>query len=236
MVSGQWSVVSSLTQAAVGRECDRRSVFTFLLDSVPGHFGGDRGEEVVVCRHADDAVELHCHGGFAAVARMEESLVAAGCRRPVGATGRSIPGIPVPRDRARGSVAAVPGAYIVAAVRSAIGRRNGALAETRAEGPLSQIMLASVVVADLTVIMLFSVALAITGRWNDRLARTDCRECSLDYRICSVVGRRAVQPLAGNGVAGVGEAAIASWEEPAEGSTTRSVTERIRSEPDTSPG
>jgi NhaP-type Na+/H+ or K+/H+ antiporter len=37
------------------------------------------------------------------------------------------------------------------------------LAETRAEGPLSQIMLASVVVADLTVIMLFSVALAITG-------------------------------------------------------------------------
>ena len=37
------------------------------------------------------------------------------------------------------------------------------LAETRAEGPLSQIILASVVVADLTVIMLFSVALAITG-------------------------------------------------------------------------
>lgn len=37
------------------------------------------------------------------------------------------------------------------------------LSETRAEGPLSSIMLASVVVADLTVITLFSVVLAITG-------------------------------------------------------------------------
>ena len=37
------------------------------------------------------------------------------------------------------------------------------LAETRAEGPLSRTMLASVVVADLTVITLFSIVLAITG-------------------------------------------------------------------------
>jgi Kef-type K+ transport system membrane component KefB len=37
------------------------------------------------------------------------------------------------------------------------------LSETRAEGPLSRTMLASVVVADLTVITLFSVVLAITG-------------------------------------------------------------------------
>lgn len=37
------------------------------------------------------------------------------------------------------------------------------LAETRAEGPLSRVMLASVVVADLTVITLFSIVLAITG-------------------------------------------------------------------------
>jgi len=37
------------------------------------------------------------------------------------------------------------------------------LAETRSEGPLSRTMLASVVVADLTVITLFSVVLAITG-------------------------------------------------------------------------
>ena len=37
------------------------------------------------------------------------------------------------------------------------------LAETRAEGPLSSVILASVVVADLTVITIFSVVLAITG-------------------------------------------------------------------------
>ena len=37
------------------------------------------------------------------------------------------------------------------------------LAETRAEGPLSSIMLASVVVADLVVIVVFSIATAITG-------------------------------------------------------------------------
>jgi Kef-type K+ transport system membrane component KefB len=37
------------------------------------------------------------------------------------------------------------------------------LAETRADGPLSSVVLASVVVADLTVITVFSVALALTG-------------------------------------------------------------------------
>lgn len=37
------------------------------------------------------------------------------------------------------------------------------LAETRAEGPLSRVMLASVVVADFTVIVLFSMVLAVTG-------------------------------------------------------------------------
>ena len=37
------------------------------------------------------------------------------------------------------------------------------LAETRAEGPLSRVVLASVVVADLTVIIVFSIVLAITG-------------------------------------------------------------------------
>jgi Kef-type K+ transport system membrane component KefB len=37
------------------------------------------------------------------------------------------------------------------------------LAETRAEGPLSSVVLASVVVADLAVIIVFSIALALTG-------------------------------------------------------------------------
>ena len=47
---------------------------------VVGRFGGDAGEEVVARRCGDGAVELHCHGGRAAVARIEESLVSAGCR------------------------------------------------------------------------------------------------------------------------------------------------------------
>ncbi len=38
-------------------------------------------EEVVLNRHSDSAVELHCHGGLAAVARIEEMLVSDGCRR-----------------------------------------------------------------------------------------------------------------------------------------------------------
>ncbi len=35
----------------------------------------------MVRRHTDGAVDVHCHGGMAAVARIEESLVAAGCSR-----------------------------------------------------------------------------------------------------------------------------------------------------------
>jgi len=45
-----------------------------------GRFGGPRGEELVVRRCPDGAVELHCHGGRAAVAAVEEVLVASDCR------------------------------------------------------------------------------------------------------------------------------------------------------------
>ncbi len=48
---------------------------------VVGHFAGDRGEEVVVRRCAGDAIELHCHGGYATVAMIEEALIAAGGQR-----------------------------------------------------------------------------------------------------------------------------------------------------------
>ena len=46
---------------------------------VVGHFGHESGEEIVLRRDAD-AIELHCHGGRAAVAMIEETLVAAGCQ------------------------------------------------------------------------------------------------------------------------------------------------------------
>ena len=38
------------------------------------------GEEVVVCRVAEDTVEVHCHGGRAAVAAITTDLIEAGCQ------------------------------------------------------------------------------------------------------------------------------------------------------------
>src|SRR3954471_21558500 len=45
---------------------------------VVGRWGGVDGEELVVCRRSDDEIEIHCHGGFAAVAAIVESLVTSG--------------------------------------------------------------------------------------------------------------------------------------------------------------
>ena len=47
---------------------------------VVGRFGPG-GEEVVLNRLSDSEIELHCHGGTAAVARIEEIFVSSGCRR-----------------------------------------------------------------------------------------------------------------------------------------------------------
>ncbi len=45
-----------------------------------GRFGSTPGEQVVVHRRSDESVELHCHGGRAAVAMIENSLTKEGCR------------------------------------------------------------------------------------------------------------------------------------------------------------
>ncbi len=68
-------LVESLWQARAGRPlrafgCERQALGVF----------GDNGEEVLVRVCSEDAVEIHCHGGLAAVALIEQSLVAAGCR------------------------------------------------------------------------------------------------------------------------------------------------------------
>jgi Kef-type K+ transport system membrane component KefB len=62
----------------------------------------------------------------------------------------------------------VPSLVVCLAIGVALSAQSPAvvmamLSETRAEGPLSRTMLASVVVADLTVITVFSIVLAITG-------------------------------------------------------------------------
>jgi tRNA modification GTPase len=48
-----------------------------------GRFGDDRAEEVVVRRCADNAMEIDCHGGQAAVARIQRRLGGNGCQ-PLG--------------------------------------------------------------------------------------------------------------------------------------------------------
>lgn len=58
-----------------------RPLISYPIDQIViGRFGGQSGEEVVARRCGDEAVELHCHGGRAAVALIEESLVSAGCQ------------------------------------------------------------------------------------------------------------------------------------------------------------
>lgn len=69
---GDWfrpALGSGLAQRAVGR-------------IVFGRWGADdaAGEEVVVCRRSELQVEIHCHGGAAAVARILDDLAAAGAR------------------------------------------------------------------------------------------------------------------------------------------------------------
>lgn len=46
-----------------------------------GRWGTSEGEEVVVCRRASNVVEVHCHGGSAAIEVIIARLVEAGCRR-----------------------------------------------------------------------------------------------------------------------------------------------------------
>jgi tRNA modification GTPase len=47
---------------------------------VLGRWGGAEGEELIVCRRSDERVEVHCHGGVAAVRAVVDRLVGQGCR------------------------------------------------------------------------------------------------------------------------------------------------------------
>lgn len=70
------SVVQAQFRAKSGRPLKSYSAEQVVF----GHFGPTPGEEVVVRRRGEDSVELHCHGGLAAVAMIERALAAAGCR------------------------------------------------------------------------------------------------------------------------------------------------------------
>jgi tRNA modification GTPase len=48
---------------------------------VLGRWGGEGGEELIVCRRGAARYEVHCHGGGAAAPAIIEQLVSRGCRR-----------------------------------------------------------------------------------------------------------------------------------------------------------
>ncbi len=73
---GATQAVSGLFQPVGRRLADvpcGRIVFGRWQASTPG-------EEVVVCRRADESIEIHCHGGRTAARAIIDSLAELGCR------------------------------------------------------------------------------------------------------------------------------------------------------------
>jgi tRNA modification GTPase len=67
--------------AAIHR-ADGRSLADFPVGRIlMARWGSPAGEELVVCCRATDAVEIHCHGGAAAVAGIVSRLCDDGCKR-----------------------------------------------------------------------------------------------------------------------------------------------------------
>jgi tRNA modification GTPase len=86
---GRGAVATVLVQGAeatelVGRffsPASGRNLASFPLGRIVfGRWGGVTGEEVVVCRRRADEVEIHGHGGEAAVAAILDSLKSIGCQ------------------------------------------------------------------------------------------------------------------------------------------------------------
>jgi tRNA modification GTPase len=63
--------------ARSGRGIDDTPIGRILL----GHWGVPHGEELVLCRRAENQIEVHCHGGRAAVDAVANRLVNEGCQR-----------------------------------------------------------------------------------------------------------------------------------------------------------
>jgi tRNA modification GTPase len=70
-------VVDDLFNSASGRRIADSVVGRIVF----GRWGGSGGEEVVICRRAEEQVEVHCHGGVAAAGSVIEALVDGGCRQ-----------------------------------------------------------------------------------------------------------------------------------------------------------
>lgn len=74
--NGATALVGNLFRSNSGRALGNAEVGQILF----GHWKPS-GEELVAARRADDEIELHCHGGQAAVAAIVASLIEQGCRQ-----------------------------------------------------------------------------------------------------------------------------------------------------------
>ncbi|HET6883700.1 MAG TPA: GTPase [Pirellulales bacterium] len=74
--SGATDTVAALFSPASGRTLADARIGQIVF----GRWAGHSGEELVVCRRADEEIEIHCHGGQAAVAAIVASMVERGCR------------------------------------------------------------------------------------------------------------------------------------------------------------
>jgi tRNA modification GTPase len=74
--AGASAAVESHFRAARGRSLSSLSPDRLAF----GHFGPEPGEEVVVRVRSGESVELHCHGGEAAVAMIRQALIEQGCQ------------------------------------------------------------------------------------------------------------------------------------------------------------
>jgi tRNA modification GTPase len=76
--TGAAEVVGRLVRPLSGRPLADSSIDEIVVGRVIGD--GGPGEEVVVARRGESAVEVHCHGGWGARAALAEALARAGCR------------------------------------------------------------------------------------------------------------------------------------------------------------
>ena len=76
-VEGEGSVVSigRYFQAANQRDLKNQPLGRIVY----GHWGGRDGEDLVVCRRSESALEIHCHGGRQSSAQIAADLTDAGC-------------------------------------------------------------------------------------------------------------------------------------------------------------
>lgn len=75
-----WASVAQWFRPARARRGEPAPLQAILFGSWQAP-GVSAGEELVVCRTAEDAVEVHCHGGLAAVNAIVGSLEQSGCQR-----------------------------------------------------------------------------------------------------------------------------------------------------------